>query len=191
MNYLTGLCAMVFFCAISSAKEPMLAWTLKYMYMQRGIPVESKESLKEASDYRKHKKDFKEKLSVTNYTCGYTPAAAMASLGSMSLRLVLRPMEDGKIRVLGDYGASGNGQTFISTIDPIKEIRYGEEIYLGRGGRAKRDRTGQLISVESGVFILVIKQMDGDFSTLIRSRLDKKQGERSGEEELPPPKPPS
>jgi hypothetical protein len=87
MNYLTGFCVMVFFCAMASAKEPMLEWRLKCM--EREIPGESKESLREASDYRKHKEDFKEKLSVASYTCGFTAAAVKASLLSPALAKIL------------------------------------------------------------------------------------------------------
>ncbi|HZV05524.1 MAG TPA: hypothetical protein VE999_10605 [Gemmataceae bacterium] len=158
MNYLTGLCVMVFFCAMASAKEPMLEWTLKYM--KREIPRDSKESLQDASDYRKHKKDFKEIISVTNYTCGFASAASKASLDSMSLRLVLIPMRDGKIRVLGDCGPNGDKGLFICTIDTTKEIKYGEEMIVGRSGWR----------LEAHAFVLVVKQMDGDFSKLIRSR---------------------
>jgi hypothetical protein len=178
MNYLMGLCVMVFFCAMASAKEPMLEWTLKYM--ERQIPRDSSESLREASDYRKHKKDFKEKMSVANYTRGFTAAAAKASVGSMSLRLVLLPTADGKIRILGDYGPSGNKELIGSTIDPKRENRYGEQIILGGGGGRTRDKSGQVISARAGAFILVIKKMDGDFSKLIRSKYDKRQEERRG-----------
>ncbi len=169
MNYLMGLCVMVFFCAMASAKEPMLEWTLKYM--EREIPLDSKESLKEATDYTKHIKDFKEKMSVANYTCGTTAAAAKASLGDMSLRLVLLPTADGKkMGIIGDYGSSGNKARIMSEIDLTKGSRYGEEIYLGGSGGRTRDKSGKVIRAYAGAFILVIKQMDGDFSELIKSR---------------------
>ncbi|HZV05526.1 MAG TPA: hypothetical protein VE999_10615 [Gemmataceae bacterium] len=168
MKYLTGLFVMVFFCATASAKEPMLEWTLKYV--KREVPRDSKESLREASDYRKHKKDFKQKISVTNYTCGFAAAAARASLDSMSLRLVLIPMPAGKIRILGDCGPDGDKGLFICTIDTAKDIKYGEEMIVGRSGSQSRDPCGQVTRFEVNAFVLVVKQVDGDFSKLIRSK---------------------
>ncbi len=171
MNYLTGFCVMVFFCAMASAKEPMLEWRLKCM--EREIPGESKESLREASDYRKHKEDFKEKLSVASYTCGFTAAAVKASLGDISLHLVLLPTADGEIRVLVDYGPTGNKEVVKGSIGPIKEIRYGEEIIVGGSAGRARDKTGKVISGEATKLILVIKQMDGDFEKLIISKFER------------------
>src|SRR5689334_14684467 len=133
MKYLTGLSVMVFFCSTASAEEPMFEWTLKYMV--REIPAGSQESLeRDFYKYRKHKKDFKEKLSVTIYTRGFTAAATKASSGTTLLRLVLVPGADGMVRVSTDCGPNGTQRVINSPIDVKEAIKDGEEIVVGSFG---------------------------------------------------------
>lgn len=165
MKYLIGLIVMGMVCMTACAKEPILEWTLKYMEME--FPKGTNGSLEEASDYTKHKKDFKEKMCITIYTVGFTHSIAKTSNGNISIRLALQPRRNGKVSVYGAYGPRFNKQFIVSTVD-TKIIRYGNEIDLGGEVDVERDKkTRKVIRGVAGSFILVVKKVDKEIPQLV------------------------
>lgn len=184
MNCLATFVMIMATIASEKPEDNTLEWTLSYM--ERDIPEGAKEDLEEASDYAKHKNDFRERASVTIITNGLTASLAKSKSKSGALVFSIVPSGD-EINLYGVFQPelASSKKTIIVTSFIRKKIKYGEEKELGGGAHAKKDH-GQLFKGKARVFILVVRKTNSSIPELaeqsveIKGRTRKEKGKEKG-----------
>jgi hypothetical protein len=171
MNSLWIMIVAPLLCIGGQKEEPTLEWRLRYL--ERKIPEGAKESLDEACDYKKHKKDFKEILSVTVYTSGFKESLAVASSIDGELIFSVIPERHGILKVTTFFRQGQNTPGGIGEIEREEiEKNYGQEIALNGSIAARIDpkKPGQLFKGRAVVFVLIVQKMDGSIAKITKEK---------------------